>query len=253
MQRKILIFIAAFFLSGCSTVRKVTETGTVSNMGKYNSMTDRILSLNMTGNNFNIVKAEIEILNNNKKQELIASMKYRKEGNYLVTLKNRTGIEAARIYITKDTIMINDRFSKKLYCGSNIYLIKKYGIETNALPLVFGDYIDELKEVEKIRDCENGISEIQGYLNQKEIWYYLDCNKAKVLSVTISEKKGSAEMNIQFSNFRSIGEMVFPGKINIEDIASETKVQINIISIDYYKEEPIEFIPGKNYERIILR
>ena len=83
-------------------------------------------------------------------------MKYRLPGNYLVSIRNKTGMEAARVYVTHDTVLINDRIYRKLYIGSNEYLLKKYGIATNSLPLVFGDYLKGLSEVEILKDCSNG-------------------------------------------------------------------------------------------------
>ena len=163
------------------------------------------------------------------------------------------GIEAARVFISHDTVLINDRIYRKLYCGSNEYLLKKYGIATGSLPLVFGDYLDGLKEVEIFKDCSNGVSEIQGYLETKEIWYYLDCNKAKVSGVTISEKTGTAGINMKFGEFRYADNITYPGQILIEDILEKTQISIKILSVDFTDKRQLEFIPGKNYERIILK
>jgi len=149
--------------------------------------------------------------------------------------------------------MINDRIYRKLYCGSNEYLLKKYGIATNSLPLVLGDYLNELSEVEILKDCTGGISQIQGYLDSKEIWYYLDCNKSKVTAVTISDKAGTAGINMEFSEFMERGNNSYPEKISIEDAMQKTKIIIKIISVEFNNNDQLEFIPGKNYERIILK
>ena len=240
-------------ISGCSSVKKAEISVPVRSSDSSLELTERVLNRNLTKGNFNIVKAEVEIINNGDSQKLIASMKYRVPGNYLVTIRNRTGIEAARVYITHDTVMINDRIYRKLYCGSNEYLLKKYGIATNSLPLVLGDYLNGLSEVEILKDCTGGISQIQGYLESKEIWYYLDCNKSKVTAVTISDKAGTAGINMKFSDFTNNENNSYPEKISIEDAMEKTKIIIKIISVDLNDNNQIEFIPGKNYERIILK
>lgn len=207
----------------------------------------------MTSRDFNIVKAEVEVLNNGDSQKLIASMKYRIPGNYLLSIRNKTGIEAARVYLTHDTVLINDRIYRKLYCGSNEYLLKKYGIATNSLPLVLGDYLNGLSDVEILKDCSDGISQIQGYFDRKEIWYYLDCNRLKVTAVTISDKMGTDGINMRFSDFRFNGNNSYPAVISIEDMMEKTKIVIKILSVEFSENDKIEFVPGKNYERIILK
>jgi hypothetical protein len=253
MSGKELVIVAAIVFSGCSSVKKAEVLVPVKSSDSSLELNKRALNRNLTKGSFNIVKAEVEILNNGDSQKLIASMKYRVPGNYLLTIRNRTGIEAARVYITHDTVMINDRIYRKLYCGSNEYLLKKYGIATNSLPLVLGDYLNELSEVEILKDCTGGISQIQGYLDSKEIWYYLNCSKSKVTAVTISDKAGTAGINMEFSEFMERGNNSYPEKISIEDAMQKTKIIIKIISVEFNNNDQLEFIPGKNYERIILK
>lgn len=248
-----IIIISALILGACSTAKRVVNIENISRRDLSLPLENRICALNMTAGNFNINKAEIEIDNNGKKQKLLATLKYRLNGNYLISVRNRTGIEAARIYITKDTVLINDRIYKKLYRGSKEYLLKKYGLSTNAIPLLFGDYIINLREKETVKDCKDGISEIQGYLENKEIWYYVDCNKDKVTGVSISDKTGAAGINMKFSNFLNYGNKMYPEKIVAEDARENTKISIKINSVDYNADEDIELIPGRNYEEIILR
>ena len=253
MSGKEILIFSAILLSGCSSVKKAEIKIPAKTSDSGLEITTRILNRNMTSSNFNIVKAEVEVLNNGDSQKIIASMKYRLPGNYLVSIRNRTGIEAARVYVTHDTVLINDRIYRKLYCGSNEYLLKKYGIATNSLPLVLGDYLNGLSDIEILKDCSDGVSQIQGYLDRKEIWYYLDCNRAKVTAVSISDKAGTDGINMKFSDFRFNGSNSYPAVISIEDMMERTKIVIKILSVEFNESDQIEFIPGKNYERIILK
>ncbi len=254
MSWKEIILIVSVILSGCTAVRKANVTlPAVRDVQNDLNLTERTTGSNLSARDFNILKANVEVINNGEEQKLIASIKYRRNGNYLVTIRNRSGIEAARALVTSDTVLINDRIYRKMYCGSNDYLLNKYGVSTDLLPLVFGDYLDELTETEIIKDCINGISEIQGYHHNKELWYTLDCKKAKVTSVTVSEKYGTAGINMKFGNFKSEGSSLYPGRISLEDVSGKTKILIEIISIDFADQRELEFIPGKNYERIVLK
>ncbi|HOB82872.1 MAG TPA: DUF4292 domain-containing protein [Bacteroidales bacterium] len=254
MSWKEIILIVTVILSGCTAVRKANVTiPAVRNVENDMSLTERIIGSNLTAKDFNILKANVEVINNGEEQKLIASIKYRRNGNYLVTIRNRSGIEAARAMVTSDTVLINDRIYRRLYCGSSDYLSNKYGVSADLLPLVFGDYLDGLTETEVLKDCSNGTSEIQGYHHNKELWYSLDCKSAKVTSVTVSEKYGTAGINMKFGNFKSEGNSLYPGRISLEDVSGKTKILIEIISIDFADQRELEFISGRNYERIILK
>ena len=217
------------------------------------ALTDRLLASNLTANDFDIVRADIEIFNNGETRRLISTLKYRNPGNYLISIKHRTGLEAARIYITKDTVLVNDRIYKTLYVGSNDYLLEKYGIETAVIPLIFGDYLNSLTEAVTLKDCKNGISEMQGYINNREIWYYMDCNRAKLSSVSVRDKAGTSGIELNFSEFRRSGNLLYPGKIIFEDVRGRNKIIINIESVTYIDSEIIEFVPGRNYKKVILK
>lgn len=248
-----IVILLILMLSGCTAMKKSSmrkpEVPAVSHM----TLRERILAMNMTMHDFNIPRADVEIISNGNNQKLIATLKYRRSGDYLISVKSRAGIEAARIYITKDTIMVNDRMYRKLYVGSSEYLLDKYGIATDLLPLLFGDYIEDLTEMETIKDCKTGVSEIQGYRDNRELWYFLDCIRGKVSGITISEKTGPAGINIKFSDFKKYDHLMYPGKIVIEDTMEKTRIILGIGSVEYDSNDRLEFIPGRNYDKIILK
>ena len=113
MSGKEIVVIGAEILSGCSSMKKTIINVPVKSESNNLELTERTLNRNLTGIDFNIVKAEVEVMNNGESQKLVASVKYRKPGNYLVTIRNRTGIEAARVYITHDTVLINYSIYRK--------------------------------------------------------------------------------------------------------------------------------------------
>jgi len=119
--------------------------------------------------------------------------------------------------------------------------------------LIFGDYLNDLSELEVVKECMNGSAELQGYRGNKEIWYIIDCDKGKVSGVTISDKAGTTGINMKYSDFKQNGKMIFPEKIMIEDSKGNTRLNIFIGNMEYVTEDNIDFIPGRNYEKIILK
>ncbi len=47
--------------------------------------------------------------------------------------------------------------------------------QLNSLPLITGDFLYNVTEGYGILKCENGLERIESYLNEKKIWYSIDC------------------------------------------------------------------------------
>ena len=252
MSGRTVVLVIAFIITGCSAIKRTGITYDEKEYG-YKNLVERVIAGNITKSNFNITKADIEVENNGKKQKLMANLKYRTPGIYLLSVRNKTGIEAARAYITKDTLMINDKIYKKLYCGSTEYLSDKYGISIGSLPLITGDFLYNFTEGYELAKCENGTEKIQGYLNGKKIWYYVNCNQAKVIAVSINDIGDAGGINMEFSNFKESDRYVFPETIQIEDFTKKTKIRIDISGVIFNKKDSIIFLPGRNYDKIMLK
>ena len=251
MPRITLILFIAILISNCSSLRKA---GTVlNNTGNKEINTADIRKLNLTNKDFIIQKAEIEIDIANDSQSLTASLKYKTGGTYLLIIRSKTGIEAARFYITRDTILINDRVNRKLYCASPGYLYSKYGISVNALPVLFGDYLSENMSDNPPLICKNGLSELKAGILKTEINYTIDCSIDKVKSAKFGNVKDENFVFLSFDKFKKIDNSVFPVKIEMEDSYRKSVIRISIEKIDFSGFDKIDFIPGKNYEQVILK
>jgi len=252
MSKQTIILVFAIILTGCSVMRRGKISADLARKDSL-ELTEQIVAMNITENDFNVPKAEIEILSNGNEQKLLASMKYRKPDMYLLSIRNRTGIEAARIFVTKDTLMINDRMDRKLYCGSTEYLFNKYGISASALPLITGDLLNDIKTGSEKITCKDNKGTIEGHLQQKRISYIIDCTIAKVVNAIISDENHTAGIELKYSNFKEAKKYKFPGLVEIEDFMKQTSIRIDISEIEFDVEDKIEFIPGKNYEKILMK
>ncbi len=250
--RKFLL-LTLIIVSGCSVSRKMTLMPPPAPVFAEASLLKQLVSSNITEKDFDIVKADIEVVSKGSGRKFLGSVKYRTNGEYLISLKHRTGLEAARIFISRDTVMVNDRIYRNLYIGSNDWLVKNYGIGTGLIPLIFGDYDGTMTEVVTLRDCSTGVSEIQGYVGDRELWYFIDCRTGKASAVTVSDKTGRNSVRLSFDEYRKSGTFLFPGRISIEDISGNSRINIVIGSVEFRDSQRLEFIPGNNYEKIILK
>jgi hypothetical protein len=252
LRKVIFILFLIIFSSGCY-VTKITGN---RNSDASNKLSDNIFETikeqNITNNSFFIQKAEIQVISQSGTEKLIGSIRFKNPDKYLISLRSRTGIEAARIYISDDTILVNDRINRKLYFGSSFYLFKKYGFKTTFLPLIFGDLIiNKYTEANKERGTGDKLN-IDCLVNGILIKYDIDYEKRKTTFTCLENSLNENGINISYENFKKSGDILLPGKIKINNLLKNTLIEIKIIKAELKWSGNIEFIPGKGYELIKL-
>jgi hypothetical protein len=252
LSRFPIILITALVLTGCATLKK-SGKNIVWDNGNAAFYKNDIKERNLTNQDFYIQKAEIEVNAAGEKQKLLGSLKFKSPGTYLLSIRSRTGIEAVRIFISEDTILINDKIGRKLYYGSSSHISNKYGISASALPLLTGDYIDAKERMSEKVTCVKGISKFEGNIENKKAIYVFDCKQGKIINSEFNIQSETGGIAFYFGKFKVINDKVFPGTINIEDNNKETVINILIEKISFEPIDNVEFIPGNNYEKIILK
>jgi hypothetical protein len=252
LRKIIIILFLIIFSLGCSVTKiKKNRTSDISKRLSDNIF-ESIKEQNITNSNFFIQKAEIQVISKSETEKLIGSIRFKNPDKYLISLKSRTGIEIARIYISDDTILINDRINRKLYFGSSLYLLKKYGFKTTFLPLILGDLVinkyPETNKEKQTGDKFNFDCLVNGIL----IKYNIDYEKRKTIFICMENSLNKNSINISYENFKKSGNILIPGKIEINNLIKNTLIKIKIVRAELQWNGNIEFIPGKGYELIEL-
>jgi hypothetical protein len=251
LQRVVTILIISLFISACSVIKKgeLSQNLNINNTGK---IIEDIKNQNITEFNFFIEKAEIELITKNEKQKFVGSIKFIKPDKYLISLKSRTGIEGARIYLSEDSIFINDRINKKLYFGSSYYIRKNFGVTTKIFPLIFGDIILDRNCEHNEINCTKTISSIGCNVKGIKLNYDIDCNRRKTILVKQSDNINSGGFDIMYDRFYNVGNVLMPHIINIKELQYNMEIRIRILKIELPWDGRINFIPGKGYELVEL-
>jgi hypothetical protein len=253
--RKIVILIILFvFCSGCSLLKNRTIRDNLQNSeGIINCQYFKIRSQNISLNSFFIEKADVFFKSQDNSQHLLASIKFKVPDKYLISLRSKTGIEAGRIYITRDSIFINDRINKKFYYGSSLFLTKKYGISGSWMPIVMGDLISPALRDTSDSKCIKGTRIIETSVKGYKLKYLADCTLFKVISTEIEGTVEKESVNLFFDKFKAINFRLYPKRIKIEDNKRNFFVTLSIVRILTDWKGEIDFIPGNRYERIPLQ
>ncbi len=250
MYKKVVIYLILITLSGCSVFKKQSN---YSIGGKEKTNTEFLINSNLTNNSFYIQKAEIEIDTDDDKSSFLASLKFCKPDTFLISIRAKTGIEAARIFITTDTVLINDRINRTLYFGSGSDLRNKFGYSNKLLPLLFGDYIpgNGIKEGEK--KCIEGTYIVNSFIDAYNLKYKINCTIDKVTNIEILKEFESKPLIISYFDNRQIGKTNYYSGLQLRDFGKINSISVKIKKISIPYNESIDFIPGKNYEHVRLR
>jgi hypothetical protein len=245
-----LVFI--IILNGCAVIKK--RNNSFSDLPEPALKGFSLLNLednNLLKKSFFIKKAAVKISSGDKIQRFIVSVKYLNPDKYLLSFRSKTGIEAARIFLSSDTVIINDRINRKLYFGKPESLEKKYGIALSVLPLLLGDYLKDKRNISRELSCKEGKLDLFSLIEGYKISYIIDCKNNKSIFTKIESSLNDRNVNLSYKNFISAGDALTPAEIQIR--FQQTEINIRIENIESPWAGAIEFIPGKNYELVRLR
>lgn len=250
----ILVMTLTLFSLSCSTTRKAGKLKPFPVEKSFSSgYAGSIETNNLSGYDFFIRKAEIELTGNNIRNRFNASIRFRRPDSLLISVRSSVGIEAARIFLTRDTLLVNDKVNKKLLTGNTRILGVKYGIDPSLIFAVLGDFIIAKADENRIIKCLNGIYRDSFSINGKNIEYAVDCKKGKTINAYFEGTLTTGNITLSFGSFKKMDGLTVPQEIVMKDDLSEMSVNLKIENAEIGWEGKIGFIPGSGYEVVYLK
>jgi hypothetical protein len=249
-----IIILAAILSGGCSVSRKNSKTSSSpeSTVIDENSLESVIVN-NLSNNDFHIQKADINVIQNNVSVRFTANIKFKKPDTLLITVRSKSGIEAGRALITKDTILINDRINKKLLIGSPAVIGPKYGIEPSLIFVVMGDIIVNDMDFKRSVNCIKGTYKDEFKINGRNVEYIVDCDKRKVTRAYFEGDVRSGNITFKFNDIVRQGNIKFPSEVEVNDDLNSISIILNIKKVESPWNGRIVFVPGYGYRVIKIR
>jgi hypothetical protein len=251
LQKVTGILFIIFILTSCSLMNKSSiSSGRKSDTNNI-SIND-VIESNVGRNSFYIEKAEVSYSSDSIKERFLINLKFEYPDKYLLSVRSKTGFEAMRIFISKDTLLINDRINQKLFYGKDKFLVTKFGFSAKIIPVVFGDLVLGNGSDTIIFPCSENISKIESSLKGRKINYSINCNYKKVNSAFLEYNTGERLEELRFEKFKNFENLIIPTQIVMKEVKNNIMIWINIIKMHSGLSDSIEFIPGKKYEQIEL-
>lgn len=252
MQKAAISFVFIWLLiQGCSTIKK-TELIEKAERSSGESMSN-IVENNISNHSFYIQKADITINEDNSSTRFFAIIKFKIPDSLMISFRARLGFEAARMLLTKDTLIISDRINKKTRIGKPEELRNKYGIEPELVFTVVGDFIVNDKDKKGRFKCIDGLFIKDYRVGERQLSYTIDCRKEKVISTNFIGDKKTGSLKLDFSGFFRLGRVAVPGLIEARSDLSNLRISMKIEKIEIDYRGNIGFRSPSNYKVIGLK
>lgn len=238
-------------LNSCSLSRRAANS-TVSDDITGSLINGRFLSSNIAEKGFFIRKAEVSAGFGNEEYKLVINLRKSPDNRYLLSIRNRTGIEIARIYADSDTLLVNDRLNKVLMTGDAGVIEKKLGIDFRLIPVILGDIIAP-REVKDSLICDGESGSIQYSDRGLTYLYTVKCSLRKPVAFDVKDRNEKLLSHIEYSDFNTRNKLKYPAKINIKGRNTDEYLSVSIKDIEFPWIGEIEFVPGDRYEIIRLK
>ncbi|HEX2922099.1 MAG TPA: DUF4292 domain-containing protein [Bacteroidales bacterium] len=246
MYKIISIFVVCFLLIGCSIGRKGLPRNKQEKYAPDLLETNKIGNSNITHRDFFIQRALIDLENDGSKISLLANIKHKRTGEYLISIRFGS-IEAGRMYFNADTLLINDRINKVVYYGKPDFIYKRLGFSPGLFPLIFGDFVKGETD-NAILNCKEHSAEYVTSVKGLNIKYIIDCLNGKAKEVIQQGSLNNINSQIRYDRFFEAGNIFIPGEIYLRNIEPVFNMKLRIEKIESPWSGNIEFVPGKGYE-----
>lgn len=255
MQKIIYILILLItIVTGCSPEWRTgkADAGKRKNVPEDN-MLGSVVRNNLTNNDFYIQRADVDFVQENISVRLAANIKFKRPDSLLITIRSRTGIEAGRALITRDTMILIDRINRKLLIGKPSAIGSKYGIDPMMLYLVLGDIVIEDEDRSLLMECVKGNFHKGLMVRGKDVEYVVDCQESKLKQASLPGNFNTGGVRIDFRNITNSGSIVYPGLIEIVDELRSFSVKVMIRKIVSPWTGRTGVVTGKEYKVIRIR
>ncbi len=212
MRRVILFFCLAYIVVGCSVLKKGSKVEGFAYIGDITA--GNLTNGNVSLIDFDIQKIGVEVVTSTESRSLLANLKYRSGGQYLISLRSKLGVEIARIRIDEDSVFVYDRINKVLYEESNDFFLRKFGFDISLLPIVFGDILIDGGLVGETFSCSQGRSTVMSRFGDIGIEYSIDCRIRRPTDVLINDFSASA-LSVGLSDYLGVGDYYFPADVYV--------------------------------------
>lgn len=167
-----------------------------------------------------------------------------------IWLSIAVGLEVARGLITQDSIIFLDRLHRNYYKYDFATLSRQFNFNLNydlVQSILIGNMPIKKREGDEITKQENSFL-IRQNENAVQIENYIGESNLKLQKLSASDATGSSKMQIDYGNFLTINNFLFPQAITAKiDAQKEDKTNQTLINLQHNRIEFLDESPGFSF------
>lgn len=191
------------------------------------------------------IKSKVNFSAGGEEQSFPVNIHIKKDS--IIWLSIVVGLEGGRGIITKDSVIFLDRLHRTYYKYDFASLSKQFNFNLNydlVQSILIGNMPIKKRETDVVEKQEGNF-----VIKQKEGFVKIENSIAeanlKLQKVNASDETGDSKMEIDYSNFLTITDLIFPQDIRAKiDAKKDGKVLQTSINLQHNKIEALDQSPG---------
>jgi hypothetical protein len=250
----ILLLSVFIFTAGCKSKKGISKT-TLPEVVKPTTTQLLVEKIKTNENTFNYysAKAKVHYKDHSIDQDVDVAIVMEKDKYIWMNVTALFGIEAARIKITSDSIIILNRLQRKCIIANYTYIKKMTNVDMKLQQLqniFIGNATFNNDEILSIADTVLSNIILYTFINtQKQTAIYN--NTLKLIKNSLEDKSINRQLNIEYPNSYIVGNNAYPSEMNINIRAEKNlECKFKLSNFVFEKKKDVQFnIPG-SYEII---
>lgn len=165
----------------------------------------------------------------------------------IIWLSIVVGLEGARGIITQDSVIFLDRLHRTYYKYDFASLSKQFNYPLNydlVQAILIGNMPIKKRQIDEVSKQEGGFIIKQQELNL-QVENFIAEPSLKLQKLNASDSTGNSKMQIDYSNFLTISELLFPQEIKAQiDAQQNGKILQTLVNLQHNKIEILDQSPG---------
>lgn len=191
------------------------------------------------------IKSKVNFSGGGEEQSFPVNIHIKKDS--IIWLSIVVGLEGGRGIITRDSVIFLDRLHRTYYKYDFASLSKQFNFNLNydlVQSILIGNMPIKKREIDEVSKQEGSfvIKQKEGFVQIENI---IAEATLKLQKVNASDETGDSRMEIDYANFLTISELLFPQEIRAKiDAKKDGKVLQTLINLQHNKIEVLDQSPG---------
>lgn len=201
--------LALFILAGCKKEVVPTEGATV---------TETIGRVEVKNIDFNYLtaKGQLKMEGNGESNSSAYTLRVKKDSVIWVSVQPGLGIEAARLKITQDSVLLINRIHKEALATDYSYLSSRFKVDLSydvLQAMLLGNYKPQGQE--KVMEAEQ-LQHIQQLHTNLLFNYFIARDSQKLQQLNVQDRQTNNSITVKYNNFQDVGQVAFAHEMAAE-------------------------------------